>query len=1249
MAYTDILNYKIIRLLGSGGMGSVYLAANVNIDQQVAIKVIRPEFARNPKIRAKFKKEAELLCSLDHPGIVKFLNYVETEDGLFLIMEYVKGMTLKDFIEKKNGLIVESKAYPMIREILDAFSYAHSKGIIHCDIKPSNIMVDEQGHLKIMDFGIAQIVSDDRKDNGVAVGTPSYMSPEQVFGKVPDARSDVYSLGVLIFSMLTGKTPYDPTKLTEHLIKTKVVKEELPKMIEYYPHISEKIQKVVDKATRKEPDQRYTSCSEMAKDVKKAIAPDPIPKPLLYGGIAFMLACIIGGIFIWDYYRTKYEYYADYVEVWGIPKGIHKLSHNEVSHREGSYKFEKSKGKVRRVSYVNSFGNLINHNDSEEKDRIVDMSLTYAEGTDKVDTETFRDRSGRVLYVKDFDSNLKTCTFKLDDEYGTEMTLNSQVELFQSSFDTMLEGKSRISKYILHHDDDGHLVKVEYAGFGNIRVSDGQGLFGKSFVYDDKGRVVEESFLGKDGKIKATKFGLGKKKFTYDDKDRLAEVVYLTPEGKPSSDGSNYPVAKYDYDKWGNRIAERYYDMEGKPALRKDILTAGYIYEYNDKGLRVKQMYVGLDGGATYSNGVAGEIYEYDDNGYINAITYIDAKGNGAVYSNDDMNYFRVETINDEHGNPLCLSYLDLDKKPVEGMFFSGLKRTFDNEGRITSEYFVDSDGQIFSPARVGYAGTEYEYNEQGRQRRVSLKDKDRKGVTPADLHYSYYIKEYDARGNITSISYFDSEDNPAMTYQGFSSIVIEYDDTGNEVARKFLDSKGKPVVPNDWCAKVTFTYDDQGNKVTERYEGTDGHPMSIGGNAGWDFAYDERGNITVGYPVGLNGKMLASGTKLVSKYDDHDNQTELAYFDASGKPKLNDAGIHKIIRKYDAGNNLVREENYGPDGKLKNVKGQGYAICISEYDARNNKVTSTFFDASGKRGYDENKVHKYFNEYDRIVNKVNHQLSFGVDGKPKVAVGVAPEGRIEYDKKGNMLKLMAYDGYGKKSTGNRGWSEMRSTYNEAGDLTSQAYFSIDGKPVNDNKDGYHKKEFKYNDMRLTKSETTFNTSGKPTLNSAGYATVKYKYDKQNRQTEKAFYGTRGEPVNCQGGFHREVFHYKNGAIASSDIYDYTNRKIATGKVVNNTWDYQRVQAGADWRQEWRVAAASCPMPIHDGIVIQSIRIEPSTITLSIKLTMNLEVGDSDFSDEIRELEEMTRQLTGTPSYIEIKILLYDKNNQLLN
>lgn len=783
MIPTDILNYRIVRHLGSGGMGSVYLAVNTNIDQQVAIKALRPEVARNAALRARFKQEAEMLCSLDHPGIVKFLNYVETPEGVFLIMEYVKGMTLEDFISKKNGLIVESKAYPLICEILDAFAYAHSKGIVHRDIKPANIIIQDDGHIKIMDFGIAQIVSEANVTDGKAImGTPAYMSPEQIYGKDIDARSDIYSIGVLIHNMLTGRAPYDSTLLTAQEIKRRVVKDDMPRMAETYPYISDKIQAVVDKATQKVPEARYQSCLEMKSAVKKAIAPDPISKPLLYGGIAAAVVLLLVGFFTWDYYRTKVEYYKDYVEVFGVPQGIGSLSSNEMSHREASYRFEYSRHKLRRVSYVNSLGNLVDHHDSEDKDRIVDMTLTYTEGTGKVDTEKFMNRSGKVLYVKDYDSNFKTCTFKLDDELGTEMVLNAQVTLFQSAFDNSLEGKGKISKYILEYNEDGYLTKVEYAGFGNARVPDGQGIFGKSFVLDKEGRVIEEHYLGKDGKPKATQFGLGIKKFVYDEDDNISQLVYLTVDGKPSSDGNNCPVVKLTYDEWGNRTGEKYYDMKGTPMIRKDNPFAGVVYDYDENGFCVKQRFLGVDGGLTYVQGVNGHVNSYDENGYLKSRSYVDAKGNAAYFSeeaddeNQQASYSKLEFVNDVHGNPLDVKIQNATGELSESMEYAHKTCTYDSIGNLLTEYYLDNKGKIYAPAKYGYAGVEVTYNKQGRVSRVTNMDANKNRITLPTTHICYMVKEYDARGNYTKISYYDDKDNLTMTNEGIAMVCYEYE-----------------------------------------------------------------------------------------------------------------------------------------------------------------------------------------------------------------------------------------------------------------------------------------------------------------------------------------------------------------------------------------------------------------------------------------------------------------------------------------
>lgn len=1166
MIPTDILNYRIVRHLGSGGMGSVYLAVNTNIDQQVAIKVLRPEVARNAALRARFKQEAEMLCSLDHPGIVKFLNYVETAEGVFLIMEYVKGMTLEDFISKKNGLIVESKAYPLICEILDAFAYAHSKGIVHRDIKPANIIIQDDGHIKIMDFGIAQIVSEANvTDSKAIMGTPAYMSPEQIYGKDIDARSDIYSIGVLIHNMLTGRAPYDSTLLTAQEIKRRVVKDNMPRMAETYPYISDRIQAVVDKATQKVPEARYQSCLEMKSAVKKAIAPDPISKPLLYGGIVAATVLLLVGFFTWDYYRTKVEYYKDYVEVFGVPQGIGSLSSNEMSHREASYRFEYSRHKLRRVSYVNSLGNLVDHHDSEDKDRIVDMTLTYTEGTGKVDTEKFMNRSGKVLYVKDYDSNFKTCTFKLDDELGTEMVLNAQEEIFQSVFDNTLQGKKgKISKYILEYSEDGYLTKVEYAGFGNVRVPNAHGIFGKSFVLDKEGRVIEEHYLGKDGKPKAAQFGLGIKKFIYDDEDNISQIVYLTVDGKPSSDGNNCPVINLTYDKWGNRICEKYCDMKGNSIIRKDGPFAGLVYNYNERGFCVKRRFLGIDGGLTYVQGVNGYIDSYDENGYLKSRSYVDAKGNAAYFTekteeeNQQPSYSKLVFTNDEHGNPLDVKILNATGELSECVDFAHKSCSYDSVGNLLTEYYLDSKGKIYAPAKFGYAGVDVTYNLQGRISRVTYMDAEKKRCTLPNTHFCYTVREYDARGNKIKFSYYDDKDKLVMTNEGVAVTCYEYDENGNEIARSFYNEKGKPCVLNRFCARWEFAYDDQGNCISERYKNTDGKLMLVNGVAGYNRSFDARGNKQNGYPIGLNGSLAVGKFDERMKYDDRDNVIELSYFNAKGIPTVCESGFHKLLMKYNSNNQCVQDEFYGTNGLLCNVKNKNFAVIKTEFDERGNEISKEYFTSTGTRGYDHSRVHKYYNQYNKVVNKIKHQIAFGSDGKPVAADGIAPEGRVEYDKRGNMIKLICYDGYGKKTTGLHGWSEQRFTYDEAGMRTSLAFYSLSGCPVMDKYLKYHKQVYTYNAMRLLSSVTFLGVNGKPILVEGGYSSIKYRYNSQTQHIETGYYGTDGTRTNNASGFSREVYTFRDGAEYKCEWYAASGKKLATAIKKNGQWNVQR-------------------------------------------------------------------------------------------
>src|SRR5262249_11975875 len=253
-------NYKIIDKIGEGGMGAVFKGVDLMLEREVAIKMLRPELARQPQVVERFRTEAVTLAKLNHPNVATLHSFFRQGDDFFMVMEFVRGQTLDDII-RVHGAMQCDRAIEMFCTALEGIDHAHRMGIVHRDIKPANMMLTENGSIKVMDFGIARVLGSNRLTKaGHLIGTVEYMSPEQVRGEETDARSDIYSLGILLYEMLTGRVPFNSDSEYE-LMRCQIEVAPTPPRV-HAPHIPLSVEQAIMRSLAKKRDARYQSASE---------------------------------------------------------------------------------------------------------------------------------------------------------------------------------------------------------------------------------------------------------------------------------------------------------------------------------------------------------------------------------------------------------------------------------------------------------------------------------------------------------------------------------------------------------------------------------------------------------------------------------------------------------------------------------------------------------------------------------------------------------------------------------------------------------------------------------------------------------------------------------------------------------------------------------------------------------------------------------------------------------------------------
>lgn len=1204
--------YMLICNLGRGASAQVWLAQDTMVNNLlVAIKVLSSYQGIDTLGIQNFQKEFSYVYNIQHQNLLTPTNYAICDKTPYLVLPYCENGSATSMLGRSD----ENDVIKFLHDVSAALECLHSHNIVHQDIKPDNVLLDDDCNFLVTDFGIStQSVGTVTSESCGSKGTKAYMGPER-FDKnaVPINMNDIWALGATAYEMIMGNPPYGDNGGMVQAIGESIP--DLPETIQ--PEVRQIIISCLDaepwnrpsaESIRKKTQLYLETGSWKEKDGRK----------YMYYSISAAVILLLGVVLgVWDYNRTKIVYYKDYVEYWGIPEGIGRLSGSEMHHRQQSYRMEFSQRKLRRLSLVNPEENLIGHNDTENMiSRYVDVRYYYTDNG-RIDYKAVYDQAGKLLFKMDYDEALKTVTFRQNDEYGTEMNLRANTTELQNQGRQLFESKSKISRYLLTYDEKGLLTKLLYVGLQNVPAGDAENVYGIQYKYDDKGHKIEEQFLGADGTPTCNGIGLSIKQFEYDEENNWSAVRYLNIDREASHDGNNCPLVRIKSDEWGNRIEETYHTIDGELSVRTDMGVSGFKYEYDDNGHCISHICIGIDGNNMPCRyGYVKHNFGYDENGYINIESFFDGDGNPASMLDDgnSVSSYRIE--NNKCGFPVTRSMFDEDGNPFECTYgFSKLIMNYDSLGNMLSIEYRNKSGEPV------------EYN--GLYSKISL--------------------NYDEFYHVVSMRYYDTKNNLTINEDGISGILTEYNRQGAVTSIKFVDDKGKLTIGSGFYAQKKIDYDELGNEKTWQFFDAEGHlANNDNGVAREEFVYDSKTNFLIETRQYDYRGILVSARHM--SHDKRGNTIKEYTVGSSGQLKNGTAVSNS---EYNSDNQVVKNWWTNLKGQLVNCPGTKYAKSESKYDKRGNKIEQTFWDISGKPSVDGQgafKREQRFNDLGLVI----YERNLDATGKPLTGSKLNPEGRCEYDKQGNLIKLECYDGYGKPRLSSDGFFRMISKYNKQNKIVETSYFGVDGQLVMSHSNDYAKKTWEYNKKGLETLSTCYDVKG------MSFRYDAYKYNEKNRLTEQLIQNEKRQQDDKFWGFSKMIISYnsnglipiqrtfysKAGAKLGYQPYNSTTKQWGQVVVLNNQHHFNVV--GGQWRQTIMEMAAQCPMDAGNGVQIRSLTLDGEIVTCIVRL---INVNKEEISDEkIEELRGLLqfikgqlRKALGLPSSVILEIEIQDK------
>ncbi|MBR5711423.1 MAG: toll/interleukin-1 receptor domain-containing protein [Thermoguttaceae bacterium] len=826
--------------------------------------------------------------------------------------------------------------------------------------------------------------------------------------------------------------------------------------------------------------------------------------------LSFLILFTSLGLWTWiHYYKVHVGYFADYVEYWGVPRGIFPLTTEQRERRTEHYRIYTQNQRVIRLEHVNSAGTPVPVLNTELQDRPMIADYEY-------------DKDGRLVQRKDLDNNGKVIMSNLysgdkmqkvefksigDDKTSSSTVLTSITSLSKPLQDTSMGKHGEIGNMRFERDDKGRVIEVHFQkGGSDVSTTDEQGIAGFQFILDDYGRIVERIYLGRDGAPCPDKQGVARRTTWYDDNGNLVGAKYFDTNGNLTFNELGWMHCTNIFDEFGNYIEEKFFDSSGALCLN--------------------------------NNGIAGWKCKYDEHGNAIEILMFDVDAKLCLCKDG---YAKITRKYNNQGNIIDEKYSGIDGRPcLNQQGFARDTAKYDKRGNVTEVAFFDIDDKPCLH-KDGNAKVAIKYDERGNQIEIAYYGIDDKLCLILDGLARYTIK-YDERGNVIEMAYYGSDDKPCLHKDGNAIARWKYDERGNQIEEAFFGIDGQPCRINDNYSKATWKYDERGNVTEMAYYDIDDKPcLHKDGNAIVRWKYDKRGN-----------------------------RIEAAYFGIDGQPCQIDDGSAKCIYKYDKRGNEIEAAYFGIDGQPCRIK-EGYSIITMKYDERGNKTENAYFDIDGQPCLNEDRIAKCIYKFDERGNQIE-EIYYNTEYKPCLHKDGYFRAVGKYDERGHIIEAAAFDIDGLPCLHENGCARVTMKYDARGKQIEKRCFGIDGHPCQCN-DGYAKCLNKYDERGNKIEEAYFGVDNNPCLSVEGIAGFKYQYDQRGNKIEVAYLGVDNNPCLSDEGIagfksqfdekkreiHREFFGIdgKPCVLGGDDPYTgWEKSYYENGSIAKQTWFY---------------------------------------------------------------------------------------------